>query len=111
MVFLRVIVIVVVLLVFSGCRKQPAEMVKPHRDPGQQAMDDLLQVDETAQLLCEVENLEEAQDLAERYGIILVDCQNGYACFYTEEDPNDVILRGKAQGWPLLSLNQKVKLS
>lgn len=108
---LRVLLILAVLLLFSGCQKQSADMVKPQRDPAQQTTNELLQIDETAQLLCAVESLEEAQALAEQYGIILVDCQNGYACFYTEEDPNEVILRGKAQGWPLLSLNRKTKLS
>ncbi len=108
--FLRAVIILSVLLVFSGCWKQ-TEMVKPNRDTEEQTESVVIQVDEKAQLLCAAESREAAEDLAELYGIILVDYQNGYACFFTEEDPDAVILRGKSQGWPVLSLNRKTSLS
>lgn len=59
-----------------------------------------------AQLLCEVESQEDAQALAELYGITLVEYRDGLACFYTEEDPREVIRRGKENGWPELTLNR-----
>ena len=59
----------------------------------------------TGQLLCSVESREEAETLAECYGITLVSYSNGLAVFYTEEDPRDVIQRGRDNGWPELSRN------
>jgi len=59
-----------------------------------------------AQLLGEAESLEEAEELAELYGITLVDYKNGLARFYTEEDPREVILRGRDNDWPKLVLNR-----
>ena len=107
---MRIIVILAALLILCGCRKQ-SDMVRPDRDPAEQTEAAFMQINEKAQLLCAAESREAAEELAELYGIVLVDYGNGYACFFTEEDPNEVILRGKAQGWPVLSLNRKTTLS
>lgn len=58
-----------------------------------------------APLTCIAETQEEAETIAEQYGISLVSYNCGVATFYTEEDPTDVINRGMEQGWPELSLN------
>lgn len=66
-------------------------------------------VDEDAQLLCQVQSQEEADAVAELYGIELVSYYHGLATYRTEENPREVILRGETQGWPELSLNQIMK--
>ena len=57
-------------------------------------------------LICSAESEEEAKQIAEQYGIRLVEFSYGVASFYTEEDPAEVIRRGLEQGWTELSLNQ-----
>ena len=52
-----------------------------------------------------------AQEIAELYGITLVDCQNGLALFFTEEDPEAVVRRGIENGWPELTLNHSFTFS
>jgi len=101
----------VLLALLCGCRKQqppakdghPPEKIPVQTTAGISAPD---AVDPEAQLMCSVENRDAAQKLAELYGIVLVDYQEGFACFYTQEDPREVIKRGAEQGWPLLSLNR-----
>ena len=56
-------------------------------------------------LMAAVESQEEAEELAELYGITLVDFGNGIATFYTEENPYEVIKRGEDNGWKLLEIN------
>lgn len=56
-------------------------------------------------LMAEVESREEAEEIAELYGITLVRYDTRLATFYTQEDPLEVIRRGEEQGWPQLSLN------
>ena len=46
-----------------------------------------------------------AQEIAQLYGITLVDFGYGIALYYTEEDPKAVIARGEENGWPALSMN------
>lgn len=59
-----------------------------------------------APLICSAESEEEAKQIAEQYGIQLVEFSYGVASFYTEEDPAEVIRRGLEVGWTELSLNQ-----
>lgn len=70
----------------------------------------LIQYSETEPLVCPAETLEEAEAIAEQYGIELVDFSYGVASFYTEEDPRELIQRGIDNGWPELSLNRVSKL-
>ena len=77
----------------------PAEPTRPEKvDPGSMYGE--------AQLMCEAASLEEAEDLAELYGITLMEYSRGVACFRTEEDPQEVVRRGKENGWPELVLNR-----
>ena len=59
-----------------------------------------------APLICSAESEEEAKQIAEQYGIRLVEYAYGVASFHTEEDPTEVIRRGLEAGWTELSLNQ-----
>ena len=71
-------------------------------------------VAEGRELFKRVKTLEEAEEIAELYGIELVDFSYGVATYHTEEDPGEVIARGEAEGWPKIALNtvnQKKKLN
>lgn len=63
------------------------------------------------ELMCLAKDQEEAEAVAESYGIELVDFQHGVAVFHTEENPYDVIRRGKENGWTLLSINHVITLT
>lgn len=65
---------------------------------------------EEGQLMGFAESQEDAEALAELYGITLVEYQNGLALFHTDEDPKEVIRRGQENGWQELSLNRVQKL-
>ncbi len=63
-----------------------------------------------SELLMLAEDRNEAENVAEMYGIELVDYSYGVATFHTEEDPSAVIARGRENGWPALELNSMVYL-
>ena len=56
-------------------------------------------------LLASVATQEEAEKIAEQYGITLVSYENGIAVYQTQEDPYDVITRGQENGYHELSIN------
>lgn len=56
-------------------------------------------------LMAAVETDALAQEIAEQYNIELVSYENGIALYRTEEDPFEVIARGKQNGYPQLSIN------
>lgn len=65
---------------------------------------------EGAELMCLVADEQEAQEIAKMYNIELTRFDNGVACFTTDEDPQEVIKRGKENGYPLLDLNRIIEL-
>lgn len=56
-------------------------------------------------LMASVKSEEEAQEIAEQYGVELIAFENGIALYHTEEDPFEVIARGQENGYPQLSIN------
>lgn len=56
-------------------------------------------------LVAEAGSQEEAQKIAEQYGITLVSYGNGIATYQTDEDLYEVIARGEENGYPQLSIN------
>lgn len=62
-------------------------------------------VSESLPLVCTVGSEEEAKEIAELYGIELVEYSLNVATYYTEEDPGEVIARGIEKGWPELHYN------
>lgn len=105
------VLLILVILLLCGCGRKEPVRIKPAPDltpsqtvPGHTKSDPDA-VSPTGQLLCRAESLEEAESLAELYGITLVSFNDGLAVFYTEEDPRDVIQRGRDNGWPELSRN------
>lgn len=57
------------------------------------------------QLIGLADTEEQAQEIAEQYGITLVSYDMGVATYHSEENPLEVINRGKENGYPELSLN------
>ena len=60
---------------------------------------------EGEELMAVVSSEEEAQSIADQYGITLVHYGHGVATFHTEEDLGTLIQRGKDNGWPALKPN------
>ncbi len=58
-----------------------------------------------------VDTQEEADEVAEQYGITLVSYESGVAVYHTEENPYDVITRGQENGYHELSVNLTRKLA
>ena len=57
------------------------------------------------ELMALVSSEEEAQEVAEQYGIELVTFAQGVATYHTEEDPGTVVRRGRENGWHALAVN------
>ncbi|MBR5420065.1 MAG: hypothetical protein IK115_02835 [Lachnospiraceae bacterium] len=60
---------------------------------------------EGRELIALTDSEEEAQLIADQYGITLVVYAQGVATFHTEEDPQEVIKRGEENDLPKLYLN------
>ena len=85
--------------------KAPTAVTDPAA-PGDSLLETIpAEYSQEAPLICSAESEEEAKQIAEQYGIRLVDYSYGVASFYTEEDPAEVIRRGLEEGWTELSLN------
>lgn len=56
-------------------------------------------------LMATAESEEEAQNIADLYGITLVSFDNGIALYQTDKDIFEVIARGQENGYPELSIN------
>ena len=57
------------------------------------------------ELYAVVSNEEDAQAIADQYGIELVEYAQGVATYHTEEDPGTVVRRGRENGWHPLAVN------
>ena len=62
------------------------------------------------ELFAVVSSEEDAQAIADQYGIELVTFAQGVATYHTEEDPGTVVRRGRENGWPPIAVNQKKEL-
>lgn len=60
---------------------------------------------QSSELIAEVADEQEAQEIAELYGITLVRVTEGLAVYETEESPLEVIKRGEANGWKKIYAN------
>lgn len=117
----KILILMLLMALLCGCTpaaeppaKEPSEPTRQESTtPSTPTMAEDVTTGQTyaeAQLLGEAETREEAEELAELYGITLVDYKNGLGRFHTEEDPRDVIRRGKENGWPELVLNRVTSL-
>ena len=87
---------------------EPAPSPSPQitGQPAEKEGADMPEYSKTAPLMAEADTEEAARELAELYGISLVDYRYGLATFATDEDPREVIRRGQENGWPELTLNR-----
>ena len=92
-------IVALLALLLCGCRKEMTAV------SGGGA------IDPDAPLVASAESQEQAQRIADTYGITLVSYDMGLATFCTEEDPQTVIQRGVDNGWPKLELNLSSKSS
>ena len=100
----KILIMLLLMTLLCGCKKEQ-EMPFPTVVLPTEVMD----VYGEAQLLGKAASREEAENLAALYGIELVEFKNGLGRFHTEEDPKEVIRRGKENGWPELSLNHTAR--
>ena len=62
-------------------------------------------------MIVQVETQEEAEEIANLYGIELLQYQNKIATFSTEKDPLELMQWGEEQGYPALGINQKYSIN
>ena len=103
--FLIILLLPVLVLGLFGCRRNVPPVNKPIPTLTVPTGEPDSLFAEDAPLIGKAETLEEAEELAQLYGITLVEFRQGAALFHTEEDPRAVIRRGQENGWPELSLN------
>lgn len=58
-------------------------------------------------MIAQVESQQEAEEIANLYGIELLQYQNKIATFFTQKDPLELMRWGKEQGYPSLGINQE----
>ncbi len=94
-----VAVLLILAALLPGCARKPAPLPpSPQHAP-------IAEIAEGRELFCLADSAEEAKRIAELYGIELVEFSYGVATFHTDEPLNDVIRRGRENGWPLLERN------
>lgn len=103
-----VIVVIVLILIgwyvaFCSFGVGPAFPFLPSADLGNMSASPIPIADDP--LIADANTQEEAQKIAEQYGITLVSYGNGIATYQTDEDPYEVIARGEKNGYPQLSIN------
>ena len=99
------------LLLLPGCgqRQAAAEAPVEAERPAEEA-EEMLEYAKGAELIATAHTQEDADLIAELYGITLVRWTGHIAVYHTEEDPHVVIGR-RQDGWPALELNRIVTLT
>lgn len=102
---LIIVLLLVLVAVLCACRSDTTVLIPTTSsgEPGEQ-------FSARAPLMAKAENQEDAEAIAELYGITLVEFKRNLALFHTDEDPREVIKRGQENGWPELSLNYAKQL-
>ena len=105
--YLILLLLPVLLAVLCACRREVplASSPSPTASTGETGS----LINEEAQLIASAATPEEAQEIADLYGITLVEHKRSFALYRTEEDPKAVIQRGRDNGWPELNLNYIMK--
>ena len=91
-------------LLLCGCAK-PEMQIETEAPELTQSTGDMLDMYVENELLALVDGPEQAQQIAELYGIELVEYSDGLARYYTEEDLAQLIRLGEEKGWPKLHYN------
>ena len=105
-----ILVLVVVVLVLLNNK---AKMNAPKEED---AVDEIPEEGTTVltnrmtKLMSEAESKQNAKEIADVYDITFISYSDGIATYYTEEDPDVVIQRGKDRGYPLLVVDHEMKM-
>ncbi|MGN0306598.1 MAG: hypothetical protein ACI4DN_00125 [Lachnospiraceae bacterium] len=62
-------------------------------------------------LIANVETNEEAEEIAELYGIILISFEDKVAIYETEKDPQELIRMGEEKGYPAIGINNSFTIN
>ncbi len=121
-----IILLIVLLLCLAGCGGSSSgalsdavqkETPAPQQTDGSSPEDSWNGVSGTGigdyakgkELFTLAETEEEAKQIAQIYGIELVSFEYGVATFHTEEDPSEVVERGRENGWPPIEINHTMQ--
>lgn len=89
------------MLLLCGCGKKPEAVIPVITEiPTQQGY-----IAEGKELFAVTDSREDAEKIAELYGIELAEYSSGVASFHTEEAPGAVIQQGEENNWPRLEIN------
>ena len=108
--FLLLLLLPLVLASLCACRREVPPASKPIPTvtaPTVPTGDAGPLYDESCPLIGTAETQEEAEEIAALYGITLVAHSHGAALYQTDEDPWEVIRRGRENGWPELTINYR----
>lgn len=100
-VFALVFVISGIIVAINYSRREVIEL-KSYQDSVEEGRDNQT-------LISFTESREEAEELAQLYGITLQSYGQGVAVYETGEEPQEVISRGEKLGYPKLYLNMTMK--
>lgn len=104
------ILILAAALLLCGCRRTNQPVFIRKEPSSETTLPASSQEEEIGQLLYLTDSSEEAEEIAQLYGIALLRHYDGLAIYRTDEDPQEVIRRGIENSWPELSLNQTLYL-
>lgn len=94
-----------------GAAVPPPDSPEESLPPQESLLPQPIQTEDTLyeNLMAWAESEEEARKIAEAYDIQFCDYILNIATFHTDEDPREVVRRGKEQGLPELSVNGTMK--
>ena len=99
-------VTLLLLFALAGCGKSAA--IRPANTPVPSGAEPSVTAPEYEggrELFTLAKTREEAQAIADQYGIELVEFGDGVAVFHTQEDPYAVVQRGAENGWTPIEVN------
>ncbi len=94
------VILCIMGILITGCTKSDKGIKESKKEAVM-----IMQGEEGRELIASCKDEKEAQDIADIYGIELVEYSLGVGTFHTDEDPVSVMNRGKKNGWPVLSIN------
>lgn len=96
----------------AGCIKSGAsgtETSEISMEKVKKNMQDGLAEDGEYRYFCEASSREEAEKIADMYGIALEDFDRQIAVFVTEKEPDEIIKTGENKGYPVLYPDREMK--
>lgn len=101
-----IIVIAVIIVIVMVKKMTYVEISMEENDV---VLEDISIVDQTLEYTCVIDTQEEAEEVAQAYGIELVSFEYGIALFSTNIPYSDLIKLSEEKGLPMLSVNGTMK--